>query len=108
MNLFSNLGQYFTLPVQEQLFRFLRGLGGGGSSSVELYSSAAKGGEDDLVTGLESDLVLVVSGADGQDGAAVQRLGGFLGDEDARGGLRDGLALGHQDAVQQGGDALGQ
>lgn len=98
--LLGDLGK--DLAISEKQVLLLTNLDGG----------AAKGGQEDTVTGLDRGLDKVASanigdtGANGKNISLVELLSVLLGDVDTRSGLGLGLQTLHKDAVEQGDDGL--
>ena len=73
---------------------------------ADLDGAATELGDEDLVTGLDAQryplaVLVVETGADGEDLALVELLDGAVGEEDAGGGLGLGLHALHEDAVEE-------
>lgn len=78
---------------------------------ANLDGAAAELGNQDLVAGLDAQrnalaILVLETGADGEDLALVELLDGAVGEEDAGGGLGLGLHALHEDAVEEGSEGL--
>lgn len=78
---------------------------------ADLDGAATELGNQDLVAGLDAErdplaILVVETGADGEDLALVELLDGAIGEEDAGGGLGLGLHALHEDAVEEGSERL--
>lgn len=78
---------------------------------ANLDGAAAELGNEDLVAGLNAQrnalaVLVLETGANGEDLALVELLDSAVGEEDAGGGLGLGLHALHEDAVEEGSERL--